>query len=408
MAATTAAQDPSPFRKFIKSESPFLKDIGQHTAVSHADDAVIRLPQINKLIANWQQASKEPLKGVTRDGNIRPNLFQLADDELDVEAIVDAAEHLLSTLTSEQKAKTLLDFDAPEKRMWQNTHLYVPMSRFGIRLDEVKPEVLTQALELLKATLSPEGYEKAIIATETNHFLGTLYNGHGILNRFSYNLAIFGTPSTTEPWAYTFFGHHLCLSIFLRGKHIEITPTFMGAEPNMIDEGPLAGTQLYIPEQELALKFMRGLSPELRKTAQASTTLDRAPGHQGAPWRAVCGAFQDNAVIQPEGLQLGLALMKGQRDLILQIIEQFVIYLPEKARSRRVRQAEKDMFETYFTWAGGFGEEDPFYYRIHGPTIIVEFEHCPSIFLGNTKAERFHIHTHVRTPNGGDYGHALV
>ncbi|KXS93498.1 hypothetical protein AC578_6711 [Pseudocercospora eumusae] len=137
MATSSVSQDPSPFRLFLKSDSPFLKDIEKHTAISHADDAVERVPQITKLVASWQKSIEEPLKGVSHDGTITPHIFELADDGIDMEAIVKAAGRSSETLTQEQRRQTMLQFDAKEKRMWQNTHFYVPMSRFGIRLDQV-------------------------------------------------------------------------------------------------------------------------------------------------------------------------------------------------------------------------------------------------------------------------------
>jgi hypothetical protein len=279
--------------------------------------------------------------------------------------------------------------------------------RHGVRLDECNEGVRESIFNLLKATMSPEGFEKAMLATETNHFLGVLYKGPGVLNRYSYNFSLFGEPSTTEPWGFYFFGHHLCLSFFIYSRHIEITPTFMGAEPNQIDEGPLAGVELYVKEQELGRQLMRSLPADLQKQALLSDTLGHPPGWKGPPTYALGGAMEDNRVIPYEGTLMKTA-DASLKSILLQLVEQFILYLPAPARQRKLKEVEKHIDITYFAWVGGWGEDDKFYFRIHSPVILCEFEHCESIFLGNRTPEKFHIHTHVRTPNAGDYGMALL
>jgi hypothetical protein len=108
----------------------------------------------------------------------------------------------------------------------------------GLRLDECSEPVQTAVHELIRASTSTEGYQKILGCTLMNGFLGHLVNGRRVLNEHSYNFRLLGEPSRTESWAYTFFGHHLCLSVFVKGKRIVIGPTFLGAEPDRIDEGP--------------------------------------------------------------------------------------------------------------------------------------------------------------------------
>src|SRR6201999_2248178 len=104
----------------------------------------------------------------------------------------------------------------------------------GIRLDELSTPARDSVLSVLKATLSPEGYEKAISAMRINGFLGELVKGVAVMNEFSYNFVLFGSPSTTSPWGFSFYGPHLCLNIFLYRTQIIISPWFTGAEPNII------------------------------------------------------------------------------------------------------------------------------------------------------------------------------
>jgi hypothetical protein len=97
----------------------------------------------------------------------------------------------------------------------------------------------------------------------------------------------------------------------------------------------------------------------------------------------------------------------ASQTFVTAILSQILVYLPRRARELRLEQARSRFDETYFCWIGGHGEHDAFYYRIQSPVIIVEFDHHSGVFLTNKEPARFHIHTLLRTSNGGDYGMAL-
>lgn len=123
----------------------------------------------------------------------------------------------------------------------------------------------------------------------TNQFLGELVNGTKVLNADSYNFRLFlplktRQPSQTDPWGWTFFGHHLCLAVCFVGKRMVIGPTFMGAEPDRIEEGPHAGLILFEKEEKTGLSLMQGLSPELQRKAQISEGMTSAEGLPEDRW----------------------------------------------------------------------------------------------------------------------------
>ena len=279
--------------------------------------------------------------------------------------------------------------------------------RFGMRLEDVDKRMRALVFKLLDTAMSPEGYEKAMTATQINAFLGSVVNAPKVLNQYSYNFAFFGEPSAAEPWGWVLFGHHLCLSFFVRNKQIVISPVFTGAEPNMIDDGTLAGTRLFVLEQDLGLKLIRALPSDQLKKAQLWDTLDPPdkPADTRLGWTRG-HLFQDNRIIPLEGICLK-DVDESARNLVVDLVEHFVIYLPATARKNRLREVRNFIEETFFCWIGGTGDNDPFYYRIQSPVIICELEHIGGVFLANKKAEKFHTHTQVRTPNGGDYGFAL-
>jgi hypothetical protein len=253
-----------------------------------------------------------------------------------------------------------------------------------------------------------------------NHFLGEVVKLPQIMNKYSYNFLLFGSPSASppSPWGWLLYGHHLCLSVFFKGPQIVISPTFTGAEPNIIDAGEWAGTEILHTEGNLGLKLMQSLTPEQQKRAQTYKLL-KDPGMRQTGdlitdrWnkddqRHLCGAFRDNRIVPYEGLPCSRTeLSQAQQSLLLEIIEQFILYLPSKSRSLKLELVKKYLDETYFSWIGGYGDDDAFYYRIQSPVIIVEFDHHSGVFLSNTEPAKFHTHTIVRTPNAGDYGQAL-
>lgn len=286
-------------------------------------------------------------------------------------------------------------------------------------LTEVVPEAAQTAIhKLLEASLSPEGYQKALAAMRINHFLGECVQLPQIMNKDSYNFLLFGTPSPSpsSPWGWLLYGHHLDIACFFRGPQIVISPTFTGAEPNIIDAGPWKGTEILRKEGDIGLKLMQSLTSEQQNTAQMYKNLrDDAMLQTGDlatdRWnkddqRHLCGAFRDNRIVPYEGVPVS-ALTSDQQDFVLEIAGEMLLYLPTKARRLRLDQIKAHFGETYFSWIGGFGDDDAFYYRIQSPVVILEFDHHSGVFLSNAEPKKFHTHTIVRTPNAGDYGQAI-
>lgn len=267
------------------------------------------------------------------------------------------------------------------------------------------------ALSVLRASLSPEGYDKAVKAMRINNFLGELVKSPRVMNEFSYNFVLFGTPSTTRPWGWSFYGHHLCLNLFFYKSQIVASPWFTGAEPNEIDAGPHAGTRVMQVEEEMGLRLMQSLPAEVQKKAQVYALM-YDPAMPPGRWnrddqRHVCGAYRDNRIVPYEGVNVGEMFNDSQRALLERILEQYLLYLPARARDLKMQQIREFENETWFCWIGGFEDQDPFYFRVQSPVVLIEFDHHSGVILTNEEPKKFHIHTLLRTPNGGDYGYAL-
>ena len=342
-------------------------------------------------------------------GTVRPGLFSLQDEGVPIANIVNATQTLLE-LCDETQRKTLgYHIDSPEWRTWSNPEFL--LSAKGIRLDEVNEATRDATLNVLRASLSPEGYDKAVKAMRINHFLGELVESPRVMNEFSYNFVLFGTPSTTRPWGWSFYGHHLCLNLFFYKSQIVASPWFTGAEPNEIDAGPHAGTRIMQGEEEMGLRLMQSLPADVQKKAQVYTLM-HDPAMPAGRWnrddqRHVCGAYRDNRIVPYEGVNVGETFNDSQRALLGRIFEQYLLYLPARARDLKMQLIRQFENETWFCWIGGFEDHDPFYFRVQSPVVLIEFDHHSGVFLTNEQPKKFHIHTLLRTPNGGDYGHAL-
>ncbi|KAL4728165.1 hypothetical protein ACLX1H_004901 [Fusarium chlamydosporum] len=325
-------------------------------------------PWLHGLYKHWLDLLEEPFKGITNEGQVRPELFKLQDEEVPILEISSAANAVIEACTKEQIVRMLYHIDSPEWRTWSNPEFL--LSNKGIRLDEVSIKLRDRVMEVLKATLSARGYEKAVGAMRINGFLGDLVESPAVMNEFSYNFVLFGKPSTDRPWGFSFYGHHLCLNVFLYRGQMVMSPWFTGAEPNLIDDGPYKGTRILDVEERLGLQLMQSLSEKQQIQAQIYKDMHDKAMPEGR-WnhddqRHLCGAYRDNRVVPYEGILIS-EMSDAQKCIVEQIFEQYLLYLPDKAREIRLGNIRHWFNETYFCWIGGFANEDPFYYRLQSP-----------------------------------------
>jgi hypothetical protein len=400
----------SNFRDHLRpSDDPRIAGLAELDAYSHAD-RILNHPIAHQLFDRWRELYEHnEFKGITTQGECVPGLFTLQDEQVPVQASMQAVEHLLQGLTPEQTEIIQHAHDARQWRAWMNPEVY--MMRFGLRLDEVQAQTRDDIMAVLRASLSPQGFERARQLMKINHFLGELVQAPKVLNEYSYNFNLFGTPSATEPWGWNFYGHHLCLNCRFIGSQMVLTPVFMGAEPHAIDVGPLAGIAVFEPEESGGLQLMQSLPMDLQQQAQLYAQ-KRDPAMPAGRLAfgdelTLTGAFQDNRIIPEEGL-CARAMPAAQQAQLLALMHTYLAYLPQGPRAARMRENHAHLANTWFCWIGGIDDESPFYYRIQSPVLIIEFDHHAGVFLANPTPEKFHIHTLVRTPNGNDYGMDLV
>ncbi|TDT81619.1 uncharacterized protein DUF3500 [Arthrobacter sp. AG258] len=365
------------------------------------------------MIEGWQQLYPQPFNGITSDGVRREGLYPLAParpgEEAPTAQMVAAARKLLGTLDADRARKLSHAVDAPEWQSWANPEFM--QHDTGLRLDELEPAVRDAVLGVVEASLSAEGFELVRNLMRINGFLGDLVELPLLMNEFSYNFALYGGPSETEPWGWQLFGHHAALNCLVAGTQLVISPVFMGAEPDMIDAGPHRGVKVFKERIALARELMRALPAELRSRAvvygaMVDPAMPEGRLHPGDE-RHLGGCFQDNRVIPYEGIRVA-DMPSGARALLDAVVDDFTAYLPEGPRAARRREIREHYGETYFSWIGGWEGGEAFYFRLQSPVVVLELDHHTGVFLSNEEPAPFHMHTVVRTPNGNDYGRELV
>jgi hypothetical protein len=366
------------------------------------------------LVEGWTPLYRQPFRGVTEDGTLREGLYPLEParpgEEAPIEVMVAAANDLLAALSEEDRARVAFPVDAVEWQTWANPEFM--QFDTGLRLEFQPPEVREKALALVRASLSPEGFASVRAMMLVNGFLGDVVDLPTVLGEWSYNIALYGTPDPRAPWGWQLYGHHCAVNCLVVDGRMVVSPVFLGAEPDEIDEGPHAGTRdLFADRIDAGLAVMAAL-PEAQR-AQATVyaqMVDPAmpPGrvHPGDE-RHLAGAFQDNRVIPVEGVRVAELSEEGRRR-VLDVVAAFVRLLPEGPRAARMREIEAHLDETWFSWIGGHQPGDVFYYRVQSPVVIAELDHHGGVFLDYDTPKTFHIHTVLRTPHGNDYGRAWV
>lgn len=316
------------------------------------------------------------------------------DDQVVTNAVVKA-NAFLETLDRPQRAKALFEFDSAKKPSWSNLPV-TSVPRNGLRLGELSRPQRAAAMDALASVLSKQGYQKAIDIMNADDQLAEgkgkgkgKDKGKGNKNQFgteNYYLALFGTPSATKPWMLQFGGHHLGINVTVVGKDAVLTPTHTGTQPDAFMRNGQTVRPLG-PENDLAFKLVNSLNADQQKQAVLSAK----------PRNLALGPGQDGKTISPEGMKCA-TLKEDQRATLLDLIGAWVNILPNDSAARRLADLKGKIDDTYFAWYGPTTNGSPAYYRIQGPTLVIEY--APQ---GGTE----HIHTIIRDPSN-DYGKAVI
>jgi len=312
-----------------------------------------------------------------------------------------AAEAFLKSLSAAQRTKTVFPVDHVEWRKWANQHPYV---REGVSFEEMTPAQRDTAFAMLGASLSAKGLKLSRDIMRLNETLGEL-NGDNFVEygERKYWISVMGEPSPTEPWGWQVDGHHLNVNYFVMGDQVVMTPAFWGSEPTVATSGKFAGTAILRDEQDKGLAMVRALDAEQQKKAILQTTKS---GNN-----ILTQAFSDNVVLDHAGVRVS-TFSAAQKKQFLELVGLYVNNLREGHARVHLGDVEKHLADTHFAWIGDTKDDSVYYYRVHSPVVLIEFDHETPVGLrGRYPAGvpyREHIHAIVRTPNGNDYGKDLL
>jgi hypothetical protein len=282
----------------------------------------------------------------------------------DTSAAATAAQDFLSTLNEREQAAATFSFGDRERFNWT----YVPRRRAGIPLRAMNAEQQAAAFGLVGSGLSERGVELAHGVIELE---GVLRRDQGL-----YFVTLFGVPGAA-PWGWRFEGHHISVNTTELGSHGQIVaPLFIGADPARVPRGPNAGMRLLADEEDLAFELLHMLDPQQRERAiiAARTSGDIVT--------------RSDPAVRPmafAGLPAA-AMTAAQQRQLRRLLELYAHRMADEAAREQLDRIERAGFgRLHFAWAGSARPGAPHYYRIHGPTVLVEYD--------NTQNNANHIHT---------------
>lgn len=320
-----------------------------------------------------------------------------AHESVVTQEIAAAAKKFLATLDDSQRGRVVYDFkDDAQRRRWSN----LPTSfvkRGGLRLGDLAPPQREAAMAVVAAALSPQGYQKVKEIMEGDDMLkkndrggrggpGGGRGGGAMFGHDEYYISFVGTPSATEPWMLQFGGHHLAINVTLVGDQGTLTPSHTAAQP---------------ATYEFEGKTVRPLGRETDKAFELINSLDEAQRKQAVlgvqMHDLVLGPGRDGQTIQPEGVK-GSALTEKQRELLLDLAGEWTGIQSEALAKAKMDELKTNVAETWFAWSGPTEKGSAAYFRIQGPTVLIEY--APQRLGGDPTN---HLHTIYRDPTN-DYG----
>ena len=302
-------------------------------------------------------------------------------------AMAGAALALLGALPAETRRHAVFALEDKERLDWH----YIPRRRAGVPFKDMPATGRAAAHELMKASLSAVGYGKAVGIMRLEEVLRRLETFGLMRDPDNYAFTVFGNPGPSTAWGWRVEGHHLSLNFTLvPGRPVAMTPAFFGANPADVPSGPEKGRRVLAAEQDLGRALARSLTdPQRARGVIAAQSLGDI----------VSGPGRADSLATPTGLALS-DMTGDQRTQALRLIEEYARNMRGELAEQelgRMRQAGPELIR--FAWAGPLEPGKPHYYRLHGPTLLIEYD--------NTQNEANHIHA-VWREFTGDFGLDLL
>ena len=296
--------------------------------------------------------------------------------------IVKAAQDVVSAIDGPARARLVFPFESPQKTNWSNLPSGI-YKRNSVKIGDLTAPQRAAVMKLLSAALSADGYRKVVDIMHGDEVLKRGGGGRGpAFGEDEYYLAFLGTPSATTPWMLQFGGHHLAINLTLAGSQATMTPSLPAAQPARFEwEGrsvrPLGN------ENDKAFALINALDDKQRGQAIIGSRVADL----------VLGPGQDGKTIQPEGIRAS-ALSAAQQTMLWDVVREWSGIMADAFAEPRLAEIKSRANDTYFAWSGPTSQGSAAYFRIQGPTLVIEYAPQNSVD---------HIHTIYRDPTN-DYG----
>ncbi len=303
-----------------------------------------------------------------------------------------AATKFLGTLQPDQRTRAVFPFNSDERLNWH----FIPRERKGLPLKAMTEVQRKAALELLAVGLSDKGYEKATMIRELERILLSVEMGKGpVRDPDQYFFTVFGEPSDKGAWAWRYEGHHCAMNWTIQnGKSVASSPQFFGSNPAEarvdVAGAPPRGTRALKGEEDLARALVSALDEGQKKEAVLSAT---------APSDIITGAQRQAAIQEDKGISYA-RLSTAQQGMLLSLIREYTDVQPSALARERVEKIRKaGLDQVKFAWMGSIETGKGHYYRVQGPTFLIEYD--------NTQNNANHVHA-VWRDFKGDFGMDLL
>jgi len=300
--------------------------------------------------------------------------------------MAEAAKEFLNTLTRDQAAEARFELKDDERLNWH----FIPRERSGLTMKKMRDDQREMGFLLVKSALSHRGFQKTLTIMSLERVLHELENNSPRRDAGNYFISIFGEPGSAA-WAWRFEGHHLSMNYTIVDGKVSGTPTFFGANPGEVKEGPRKGLRILGAEEDLGRTLAQSLSDEQKKLAIVLGNT--------APKDILTSAEKKVDPLKPVGL-LHSAMTDEQKVMLMALIGEYVkTHRWPLAREDMKRINDAGIDKVSFAWAGSMVPGEPHYYRVQGPTFLLEYD--------NVQNGANHPHA-VWRDFDGDFGRDLL
>jgi hypothetical protein len=307
-----------------------------------------------------------------------------------VSEMAQAATNFWAALTQEQQAKAGFKFEDEQRFDWH----FIPKPRKGLTIKEMTSDQRALAHALLNSGLSQKGYAEALTIMSLDAILKVLEKDNPkapARDPEMYYFSIFGTPGDKETWGWRVEGHHLSLNFtIVDGKVAVAGPAFFGTNPAKVLEGPRKGLRTLAVEEDLGRALVKSLTDEQRKTAVVT---------EAAPKDVISFNTRKAMLLEPVGVAYS-QLNDDQKQQVANLVREYADRMRgELAAADLERIKASGWDKVQFAWAGGLELGQPHYYRVQGPTFLIEYD--------NTQNNANHVHSVWRDLTS-DFGEDLL